>query len=58
MSTAKKFYATRDFNDAGSEKSFKFGDDVTGEPGVANYVAAGAASDKKPRTAKADTTAA
>lgn len=52
MSAKKTFYATRDFNDAGTEKSFKAGDDVTGEKGVDNYVAAGLASDKKPQADK------
>lgn len=44
----KPLYATRDFNDAGTEKSFKFGQDVSDEPGAANYRAAGLASDEKP----------
>jgi hypothetical protein len=48
MATPKKFYATRDFKDAGIEKAFKLGDELTSEPGVENYAAAGLASDEKP----------
>ena len=55
MATPKKFYATRDFTDAGTTKAFKLGDDVTAEPGVANYAAAGLASKTKPRSSPAPT---
>jgi hypothetical protein len=47
-----KFYATRDFTDAGIEKSFKQGDELTSQKGLQNYIAAGVASDKAPKTAK------
>lgn len=43
--TTKKIIATRDFTDAGLEKQFAKGDDVSSEPGVANYVAAGFAAE-------------
>ena len=52
MATKKTLYATRDFNDAGAEKTFKLGDDLSNEPGVENYAAAGLASEDK---AEADT---
>jgi hypothetical protein len=52
MSTPKKYYAARDFKDAGTEKTFSVGDDVTSEPGIDNYRAAGLASDKKPALPK------
>lgn len=46
--TDRKLYAARDFKDAGTEKAFKAGDDVSSEDGIDNYVAAGLASEKKP----------
>jgi hypothetical protein len=52
MSTPKKHYAARDFNDAGTEKSFALGDDITGEANLGNYIAAGLATDKKPELPK------
>lgn len=52
--TAKKFYATRDFKDAGTGKSFAFGDPINADDGeIGNYAAAGLASDKKPEAPKA-----
>ena len=40
-------YATRDFKDEGTGKSFKAGKPIEAEPGViANYEAAGLAGDK------------
>lgn len=50
MATPKTLYATRDFKDAGTEKAFKLGDDVTDEPGAENYAAAGLASEEKPKS--------
>lgn len=47
--TEKKiFYATRDFNDAGTEKAFKQGEPVEASEGeIANYAAAGLVADHK-----------
>ena len=51
---AKPFYATRDFRDAGTGRRFEGGKPIDAEPGeIANYEAAGLASDKK-ADAKAD----
>lgn len=51
MATTKKLYAARDFSDAGTDKSFKLGDDVSAEAGADNYVAAGLAAEEKPTPA-------
>ena len=48
----KTYYAARDFNDAGTEKAFKRGDDLSAEPGVENYAAAGLTTSTKPEAAK------
>lgn len=56
MATPKKHYAARDFRDAGTEKVFALGDELTGEQGLDNYVAAGLATDEKPQAAKTDAT--
>ena len=48
MTEKTKFYAARDFRDAGTEQAFERGADLTDEPGLANYVAAGCASDVNP----------
>ncbi|USU06290.1 hypothetical protein NF699_06415 [Sphingomonadaceae bacterium OTU29LAMAA1] len=53
--TEKKIIATRDFTDAGIGKQFKQGEDVTAEPGKANYIAAGCAAE--PDAEKADVAA-
>lgn len=48
--TDKPMYATRDFNDAGTEKSFTRGEKITAKAGeLANYAAAGLASEEKPQ---------
>ena len=48
-----KHHATRDFSDAGTGRSFKAGEIVDADEGVlANYIAAGLASDKAPEAAK------
>lgn len=50
----KKMYATRDFNDAGAEKSFLAGKPVEAdEATLANYAAAGLVSAEEPQTPKA-----
>lgn len=48
----KKHYATRDFKDAGTERAFEKGAELTDvEAGaLANYVAAGLATTDKPET--------
>lgn len=58
--TPKKGFALRDFNDAGTEQSFKKGAAVELDAGTyANYEAAGLVSDKKPEPkAAAETPAA
>lgn len=47
--TTKSLYATRDFRDAGTEKSFEGGKVVEATPGeLANYEAAGLVSEHRP----------
>lgn len=48
MNEKTKMFATRSFRDAGLEKEFELGADLTDEPGLANYIAAGCASDVNP----------
>lgn len=51
---AKTFYATRDFKDTGTQKAFTLGEPIDATAGeIANYAAAGLASDAKPQTTKA-----
>jgi hypothetical protein len=55
---AKTFYATRNFKDTGTGRSFEGGKPIEADPGeIGNYEAAGLASDKKPETSKADASA-
>lgn len=51
MNEKTKMFATRGFRDAGLEKEFELGADLTDEPGLANYIAAGCASDVNPNAA-------
>ncbi len=54
----KPHYATRDFTDAGTTKRFERGAVIDAEPGeIENYVAAGIASDKKPKAEAAEPSA-
>ena len=55
MATAKKHYATRDFNDAGSGRNFAAGKPIenVGPGELVNYCAAGLATDQKPGTTPA-----
>lgn len=58
--TPKTFYATRDFNDAGTTRRFAAGEEIKeAKPGeLANYEAAGLASTEKPKSpAEAETAA-
>ncbi|MGW8190159.1 hypothetical protein [Sphingomonas hankookensis] len=51
---ARKFYATKDFTDAGTERSFEYGKEVDVDEGTAlNYEAAGLVSTQKPAAEKA-----
>lgn len=47
---AKTYYATRDFNDAGTERSFAAGGELkdVDDGALANYEAAGLATTEKP----------
>lgn len=51
MTEKPKMFAARSFRDAGLEKEFELGADLTDEPGLANYIAAGCASDVNPNAA-------
>lgn len=51
--TSTKYYATKNFADAGTEKAFKRGDELKIDEGTAlNYEAAGLASTEKPKDAE------
>lgn len=51
--TPKTMFATRDFTDAGAEKSFLAGNAVEADEGaLANYAAAGLVSADKPQADK------
>ena len=50
--TKTTLYATRDFGDVGTERSFKAGEAVSGKDGeLENYKAAGLVSPDKPEAA-------
>lgn len=52
--TSKQMFATRDFNDAGAEKSFLAGKPVDAdEATLANYAAAGLVSAEQPKADQA-----
>lgn len=55
----KKYFAVRDFKDAGTERAFAAGDEIkdVDAGGIGNYLAAGLITDEAPTSASTKTPA-